>query len=214
MTQTILSRAADEVAAFLLAANCAGCDARGTLLCEHCRGELVPRVVRRRSPGGLPLVAAMPFEGVPARVIRRLKQEGESHLARPLGRALGDVLGEELGESGADVACIPIPTSRAAFRARGYRVPELLIRRAGFAPQRLLLPAKAKADQRELGRDERVRNVRGSMRIASRRGVVRAVLVDDVTTSGATFDEAARVCATSGIRVVAGVAVASTPREM
>ncbi|QTV79418.1 ComF family protein [Microbacterium sp. NIBRBAC000506063] len=207
MTSGLFARTADEVAAFLLAATCAGCDRPGTLLCASCRDALAPRPVRRESPSGLPLVAALPFEGVPARVIRRLKEEGETSLARPLGVALRSVL----RDVGADAALVPIPTSRAAFRRRGYRVPELLLRRAGYRPRRLLLPARAAGDQRELGRVERARNVRGSMRVAAATRPTRVVIVDDVTTSGATFDEAARVLAASGIHVVAGVAAASTP---
>lgn len=207
--RTMLARTADEVAAFLLAAGCAGCDEPGTLLCERCRAALTPQPVRRTTPGGLVVVAAMPFDGVPARVIRALKEEGATFLARPLALALGEVL----AGVDPDAALLPVPTSRSAFRRRGYRVPDLLIRRAGRRPARLLLPAGIARDQRTLGREARARNVRGSMRMRAGRRVRTAVLVDDVITSGATLDEAARVCAASGIRVLAGVAVAATPRR-
>ena len=207
MASIALGRTVDEVAAFLLAAGCAGCDAPGTLLCERCRRGLSPQPVRRRSPGGLDLVAALPFEGVAARMIRALKEEGATYLARHLG----PLLRAAVDLAGVDAALVPIPTGRAAFRRRGYRVPELLIRRAGLRPRRLLLPARAVGDQRGLGARERARNVRGSMRV--RAGITGdVVLIDDVITSGATMDEGVRVCAASGIRVVAGIAVASTPR--
>lgn len=38
------------------------------------------------------------------------------------------------------------------------------------------------------------------------------VLVDDVVTTGATFDEAARTLREAGARVVSAVALAATPR--
>ena len=206
---SFLARTADEVAAFLLGAACAGCDEPGTLLCDPCRAVLAPRLVHRQTPGGLSVVAALPFEGVAARVIRRLKEQGETTLSRPLGQALAAAV-DEVGEG----ALVPIPTSRAAFRRRGFRVPELLIRRAGYVPRRLLLPARATADQRELGREARARNVRGSMRVAGVRHPTSALVVDDVTTSGATLDEAARVLSEAGIRVVGAVTVAATPARL
>lgn len=201
----LLRRTADEVAAFLLGAACAGCDAPGTLLCGTCRDALSPRLVRRVTPGGLEVVAALPFEGVAARVIRRLKQEGETTLARPLGA----VLAHAVAAAGAGVL-VPVPTSRAAFRRRGYRVPELLVRRAGAVPHRLLLPGRAAGDQRELGREERAQNVRGTMRAVRADTPGPVLVVDDVVTSGATLDEAARVLRAAGFRVIGGVALAAT----
>lgn len=155
------------------------------------------------------MIAALPFEGVAARVIRRLKEQGATTLARPLGVALAVALREAGGGQ-----VVPIPTSRAAFRRRGYRVPEVLVRRAGGRSIRMLLPARAVGDQRELGRDARARNVHGSMRVARLRPPDRVIIVDDVTTSGATFDEAARVLRDAGIEVRAGVALAATPSRI
>lgn len=203
----VVLRALRDAAALVVAARCPGCDAPGSMLCDACRGALAARPLRRTSPGGLPLYAAVPFEGVAARVIRTLKADGATSLARPLGQALRVVIRALPPEP----PLVPVPTSRAAFRRRGYRVPELLVRRAGFDAQRLLLPGHRIADQRGLGRDARARNVHGSMRVAAGRHPPEVIVVDDVITSGATLDEAARVLARSGLRVIAGVALASTP---
>lgn len=160
-----------------------------------------------RTPEGMPVHAALRYEGVPARAIRRLKEDGATMLARPLGAALTGIL----RTSGAGALIVPVPTSRAAFRRRGYRVPDLLVRRAGASAHRLLVPARRTGDQRGLGREARARNVSASMR-AARRGQGRVVIVDDVVTTGATLDEAARALRAAGFTPVCAVALAATPR--
>lgn len=199
---------AAETGALLLAASCAGCDRPGTVLCDGCRVALKPRPRDVRTPGGLRVRAALDLDGPAASCIRRLKGAGQTLLGRPLGAALSAVLLPAL-EPGAWV--IPVPTSRAAFRRRGYRVPELLVRCAGAEPQRVLGLTRQVRDQRELPAAARADNLRGAMR-ARRRGLgAPAVVVDDVVTTGSTLDEATRALATAGFVVVGAVALAATP---
>lgn len=202
---------AGEVLALLLAACCPGCDLPGTLLCERCRMQLAAAPVVTGTVGGLTVHAALSYEGVAARCIRRVKEEGATMLARPLGAALATVLGEQLTRG---TLVVPVPTGRAAYRRRGYRVPDLLIRRAGFAAERMLRPARRTGDQRGLDRVARARNVAHSMRVA---GGIRpgreVVIVDDVVTTGATLDEAARALREAGFHPVCAVALAATPRH-
>lgn len=200
-----------EIAALLLAAACAGCDEPGSLLCSRCRGELRTRPQHGRTPQGLSYRAAFAFEGVPARCVRRLKGDGETQLARPLGSALGAVLAPVVTTT---TWVVPVPTSRRAFRRRGYRVPELLIRRAGVEPQRVLSLAGGLLDQRGLGACARAANVHGAMRARRHGHGAEAVIVDDVVTTGATIDEAARALTEAGFHVVAAVALAATPRHI
>lgn len=201
----------DELLAFVLSASCAGCDRMGAVLCDGCRAQLVANPVSVVTPGGLAVTAALPFSGVAARCIRRIKADGETMLARPLGVALGTVLPDRIDGT----ALAPVPTSRAAFRRRGYRVPDLLLRRSGVVPVRLLTTTGRRADQRGLDARSRAANVHGSMRARGVRGIDadRALLVmDDVVTTGATLDEAARALRAAGYTVQGGVALAATPR--
>jgi predicted amidophosphoribosyltransferase len=203
---------ADEVAAFVLSASCAGCDEPGALLCERCRCDLLARPMRTRTPEGMPVAAAFAFDGVVARCVRRVKEDGQTFLARPLGRALGEVV-RGMTADHPEAIVVPVPTRAAAFRRRGYRVPELLMRRAGFRPVRLLVPARRVADQRGLDLEQRKRNVAGSMR-ARHAGAQRdVILFDDVVTTGATLDEAARALKVAGFRVIGAAALAATPRR-
>lgn len=206
------ARIAEEVLGLLLSSRCAGCDSPGILLCDECLTGLQPRIVRSTLPTGVPLLAALPFDGVAARVIRALKQQGSTALARPLGEALASVFDQLALAS--SVKVVPVPTSRAAFRRRGFRVPELLIARAGLHSSRLLSPDGKAADQRGLSISAREQNVRGTMRAIRIAGFpTQVVLVDDVVTTGATLVEAERVLRAAGYEVRAAVALAATPRR-
>lgn len=197
-----------EIAALLLSASCAGCGESGTLLCEVCREQLTPEPALRHTPQGLAVWSALSFEGVAARCIRRLKGEGETLLARPLATALAPILARTLSEG---AAAVPMPTGRAAFRRRGYRVPDLLIRRAGALPLRVLRDVGGRVDQRGLDARERADNVRGALRARLQGDGLRVVIVDDVITTGSTMDEGARVLLAAGFDVLCGVALAATP---
>ncbi|MGQ7310457.1 ComF family protein [Microbacterium arabinogalactanolyticum] len=202
-------RIAEEMLALLLAAACPGCDRTGELLCDGCRRMLIADPLDLSTPGGLLVHAALRYEGVPARCIRRVKEEGTTALTRPLGSALSVPLAAHAPRS---ALLVPVPTSRAAFRRRGYRVPELLIRRAGARAERMLRTARRTRDQRDLNREERALNVAGSMRVAGNAGAGReVVIVDDVVTTGATLDEAARALRAAGFRPLCAVALAATP---
>lgn len=132
-----LQTLSSELLAFLLAATCAGCRVPETMLCGRCREAIRPSVRELSTPQGLPVFAALSFESVAASCIRRLKDGGETLVAGPLGLALAaalDLARSRVASDRQQVAIVPVPTSRQAFRRRGYRVPELLLRRAGEVP--------------------------------------------------------------------------------
>lgn len=198
---------------------CAGCDTYDRGLCEACVAALVPQPTPRMTVGGLEVLTALRYEGRVRRIILAFKEQHRTDVTAALSRPLGITLGESLAAASARrsldcsvVEVVAVPTSRAAYRRRGYDPVADLVRRAGFRPARVLAPTRRTAAQKSLGTADRAANLRGAM-IARRSLTGRVfVLADDVLTTGATLDEAARALRAAGGEVVAAATVAFTPR--
>jgi predicted amidophosphoribosyltransferase len=118
------------------------------------------------------------------------------------------------------VLVVPAPSTAAARRRRGrdpagelvLAVRDELARRGVAARTARVLRRAPGADQAGLSARARSRNLAGQVSVRGRPGPARAVLVDDVLTTGATFAACVRALDEAGVAVVAGVVVASTPR--
>lgn len=209
----VVRTALGDALALLLPVACAGCDAPDVVLCPSCVGALEPRPVRRvlsAPDGAITVWSGLPFDGVAARVVRAIKEEGRTGLIRSLAPALTAAIAS-LGRD--DAVLVPFPTSRSSYRRRGYRVPDLLAARTGGRVRRLLRPARRTADQRGLDRVERRRNVANSLR-ATDAAARPVIVVDDVLTTGASLAEAVRALRAAGAEVVGAATVAATPLRM
>ena len=106
-----------------------------------------------------------------------------------------------------------VPSSRAAFRRRGYDPVLLLLRKAGLPAARgVLVSVRQHAQQKALGRGARQLNLVGTLQARYPLGGRKFVLVDDVVTTGATLTEAARAIRAGGGDVLFAVALANTVR--
>jgi ComF family protein len=143
------------------------------------------------------------FEDGPARrLVHRLKYSDRGELARPLGawmaRAGADVLAD------AD-AIVPVPLHPLRLWTRRFNQAAALARAIAlkadkpFEPQ-WLQRVKATRSQVGLSREQRAENVQGAFRASPGAPIKgrRIVLVDDVLTSGATANAAARALLRAG----------------
>lgn len=200
-------RAFAEALAFVLPVSCAGCDVPDVALCDDCRSALAPTPLTG-DLDGVPVHSGLVFDDVAARVIRAFKEDGRTGLAQSLAPALAAAAAASVPR----VVLVPIPTSRASFRRRGFHVTELVAQRAGLPTARLLRYVRQPRDQRGLDAADRRRNLEGSLAVARSPGT-RVVVADDVMTTGATLAEAVRALRAAGVDVAGAVTIAATPHR-
>ena len=160
--------------------------------------------------------AALLFAGQVRGWMHRLKYGGVTGLAGvaadPLERAFRDAPDEWRNAA----ALVPVPLHPVRRRERGFNQSELLAvelsRRIGLPVQPLLCRRHPTARQVGLAAADRRRNVNGAFEVRAELGALCRgrclVLVDDVLTTGATLDAAARALAAAGAGPVLGLAAA------
>ena len=164
------------------------------------------------------------YEGRLRDIIHAFKYEGRRSIAKPLGalmRESGAVLLQD-----ADVV-VPVPLHPRRERARGFNQADDLARQLGLPVARLLHRVRYTTSQIELPADERHQNVRDAFTLARipepgshlRQGYggqaggqaripAVIVLVDDVSTTGATLEACARVLKAAGVKEVRALTAA------
>lgn len=196
--------------ALLMPVECAGCELAGRAVCPACTEQLVPAPVPRGTPGGLRIVTGLRYEGVVRRVVLAYKEQQRTDVAGQLSDALAVAV--RSADPGATAELALVPTSRAAYRRRGYDPVAMLVRRAGLRAVPVLRQARSTSRQKTLGIDERAANLRGALVAKRALDGRRFLLIDDVMTTGATIDEASRAVIAAGGEVIGGATLAFTPR--
>lgn len=156
--------------------------------------------------------------GTYAGLIRQAVLEVKKAQNEPIVMGLGQLLGGRLKELsvGRDVdLVIPMPAHRLRRFRRWYNAAELLaepVARLNRLELRrnLLKYTRSTQKQGTLTTAQRAANVQGAMKVVnvSRLRERHVLLVDDVMTTGATANEAARVCLLAGAASVRVAVVA------
>lgn len=142
------------------------------------------------------IIAPFYNEGLAKRGFYRYKLGHKERLAEFFAAEMTESIKREYTALKFDGVCA-VPPSRKRMRKYGYNPPDQMGR---IIAERLGVPfiegalgcGNAKSSQHKSGRDERFSSVRG--RYFSRRSLNNktVLLVDDITTTGATLDECAR----------------------
>jgi ComF family protein len=208
-------------------------------LCADCTERFTPRINRCATcalpiPEGVMHCGAClrdppPFDACHAAVdyswpwtvcMARFKFHGQLQLARALAALLARDAAVTKAIAQADCV-LPIPMTPQRLAERGYNPAWLLARQLTrpIAPRKahadVLLRIRESAPQRELGRRERIRNLRGAFMAQLECAVHilerRVVLVDEVMTTGATLREAACALRQAGAAHITAIVFARTP---
>ena len=159
---------------------------------------------------------AAPFTGTVRAALHALKYAGERRLAEPLGEAAA-ARWRRVAAGGDFVVPVPVHADRA--RERGYDqavlIAEVVAARLGLPMAPILVRRRRTIAQFELDRTRRRTNVTGAFGlrdpVVAARATVRGrwvVLIDDVTTTGATLAGCGDVLMAAGAVAVAGLTVA------
>jgi ComF family protein len=163
-------------------------------------------------PGCDVVIASVPYEPPVRDLLVRAKYAGDPHPLTALAALFGELLAVE--KFVADVV-VPVPLSRSRLRRRGY---DQVVPLARAAATRMACPLDEEALRRCRGGDAQV----GLTRVARRRNLVgrfkctrelrdrRVLLVDDVVTTGATLEAAAKALRGAGAASVAGACLFRT----
>ncbi|MCB1978788.1 MAG: ComF family protein [Burkholderiaceae bacterium] len=203
---------------------CAACIARfaqPAARCSTCALPLAAGAVQcgqcLRDPPPLDAcIAALDYAYPWAGLLAEFKFHGDPSWAQPLADLMRSTPWAEPAIDAADWL-IPVPLSPARLGERGFNQAERLAHAlcAQKTSSRLLLRLHCGADQHTLGRAERLRNLQGAfavdpLRVAALHGR-RAVLVDDVMTTGATLHAAAQVLRQAGVTHLTALVFARAP---
>ncbi len=216
----------------LLPARCGVCGAFGSLLCVRCVGALPaaapPRCSRcwQTAAGGecsrcaafgcqcTAIRAPFAYRDGARRLIRAVKYGGQHALGAPMAGLLAEAW-RDWG-LGAGVV-VPVPLHPRRKRSRGFNQAEQLARPLAealaldYAPELLRRRRATPPQVRTAGEAERRANVHGAFVCegeALRLRGARVLLVDDVTTTGATFGACADTLFQAGAEAVYGLAFA------
>lgn len=190
---------------------CATC----ALPLNHSDGDTRCARCQRRSPDLDACVAAVDYDYPWSTCITEFKFLQHPGWARALADRMRAAPGAEALLARADLV-LPLPLAAPRLRERGYNQSVLLAR--ALAPSRvephLLLRVRHTRPQSQLDRAGRLRNLKGAFAIEPARAHElvgrRVLLIDDVMTSGASLQEAARVLRLAGAPSVGALVLART----
>ena len=147
------------------------------------------------------------YQGTLRLLLHALKYDRRQSLGPALSRLIRQHAADVL--HGADCA-VPVPLHPLRRWHRGFNQAAALGRELGVPLRNYLRRRRYTSPQAGLTAGERMRNVRDAFRLtrSARPGGEVIVLVDDVSTTGATLESCARVLMDAGAREVRSVTAA------
>ncbi len=182
--------------------------------CDSCYGKLEFVAEPPEAPENVDrLLSCCYYDGRTRLAILRMKNGGYAYSYEAFAVMMTELVGELMGDIDFVTA---VPTSRKRKRELGYAQAEKIakdIARRGRKPfRRVLNVSKDKKEQKKLGQSERLENASRSYGISDKERIrgKSILLVDDVSTTGATASAIAGLLKEAGAKAVYAVTFAKT----
>ena len=182
--------------------------------CESCYGKLEFMTELPEAPENVDrLMSCCYYDGRARLAILRMKNGGYAYSYEAFAVLMTELVGELMSEVDLITA---VPTSAKRKRELGYAQAEKIakdIARRGRKPfRRVLGVRKGKKEQKLLNAAERSENARNSYKIRDYKYITDKIilLVDDVSTTGATVSAIAGLLKKAGAKAVYAVTFAKT----
>lgn len=209
-------RVLDELLDLVLPAGCLCCGRPGATWCAGCQPASAPRQVDR--PGAPPIFAAGEYAEQLRTALIGYKERGRRQLAGQLAGYLADAVDCAVrAVSGAGRAVlVPVPSRRAAARARGgdhvLRLARAVARQAELPLLPVLTLTGPVGDSAGLSAEQRRTHLAGRMAATPPPQAWDRcpILLDDIVTTGATLAEAGRALGAVGWPPAGAAVIAAT----
>lgn len=186
--------------------DCASCQAPAKTLCETCLAQWQPET---RDVAGMPVTVLGSYENGLRAAVLASKEHGAVSVTKKLASRLATVCPET-------DAVVSVPASASGLRKRGFHAVATLtsVVARKTSSRRLSLRFQSGGQTVQKQRDEQARRTAdrhmiGPLRLKG----LRAVVIDDVVTTGATLKHACNAVRDAGGEVVGILALAHTPRR-
>jgi ComF family protein len=226
-------RLLDTILDIVFPVSCISCGKNGSDLCKKCISEF-PQAERECANWVFPI---FDYRHPPIKkAVGLLKYKGKRRLAGVFAEILHGRILEELAdlsqmENFREAILIPIPLARKRKRERGFNQAELIcekligldskpahphIRYSVYASleKNVLIKIKETENQARIkDRNKRLKNLVGAFAVKNAEGAQKIkdrniILVDDVSTTGATLSEARKTLKSAGARKIIAFTVA------
>lgn len=208
----------DRPLSFIAPHYCCGCDEIGGLLCNNCKYNIISEpnmfcVVCARPTARMCLCEScrVPYEkawivGKREGVLQRLIGLYKFERAVEAHKVLSDLLLGVLPELPPETIIVPVPTTSARIRERGYDhmllIARYIAKNRSLECQQLV-SRKADTKQRQASASQRARQAKRAFEVRGKIDINRPVLlIDDVVTTGSTVKYSAKALRDAGAKHV------------
>lgn len=192
---------------FLFPQKCLGCGKKNEILCPECLRRIdYPTFLKTNN-----ILAATDYnDELAKRAIWLLKYRGIKTLSKPLAELIRQRTLEKIKIK--NPVFIPIPLSPKRLRERGFNQSELIAKYlSDNVITNVLYKTRETDSQVSLkDREKRLNNLKDSFGVKNPELVAdkNIILIDDVSTTGATIAEAKKILKEAGAKRVIGIVVA------